>query len=198
MKPKPQKIIANKESILKEAELLFAKNGFKATSIRDLAASTGLSHGAIYYHFKNKEDLFLKLIEIKLKELTPAMKKAANSKGTVRQRLTKLLTTYFSWEPDKRHMIEQGFLDIMQIEDAEIQTTIERWTLEYRAITENVLKDGIKNGELKNIDTALLYEAFAGLSQGALRNLKGSKPDELANCIIELFYDGIKKETNEK
>ena len=46
-----------KEEILKKSGLLFNTQGYKATSISNITDSTGCTKGAIYRHFKSKEDL---------------------------------------------------------------------------------------------------------------------------------------------
>ena len=46
-----------KATILKESANLFNTKGYKATSLSDITQATGLTKGAIYKHFNNKEDL---------------------------------------------------------------------------------------------------------------------------------------------
>tara|TARA_B100000678_G_scaffold275530_1_gene267561 strand:+ start:4977 stop:5639 length:663 start_codon:yes stop_codon:yes gene_type:complete len=41
---------------------LIAKNGYDATSVEDIAAEAGYTHGAIYRHFDSKETLFLESV----------------------------------------------------------------------------------------------------------------------------------------
>ncbi len=50
---------STKERILKAATKLFSTYGYKATSVRKIAAEVGLRESALYNHFKNKEDIFL-------------------------------------------------------------------------------------------------------------------------------------------
>lgn len=52
-----------KDLILRAATLLFAEKGFKNTSISDLAKATGTAEGTIFYHFKNKEHLFISILK---------------------------------------------------------------------------------------------------------------------------------------
>lgn len=46
-----------KEKILRKSGMLFNTQGYKATSISDITDATGFTKGAIYRHFKSKENL---------------------------------------------------------------------------------------------------------------------------------------------
>lgn len=50
---------ATKEAILKRSGILFNTKGYKATSISNITDATGLTKGAIYRHFTNKNELEL-------------------------------------------------------------------------------------------------------------------------------------------
>jgi AcrR family transcriptional regulator len=52
----------SRERILEEARGLFATHGYRALTMRSIAKSMGYSHGALYYHFKEKAELFYALI----------------------------------------------------------------------------------------------------------------------------------------
>jgi TetR/AcrR family acrAB operon transcriptional repressor len=49
---------ATRELILDHAELLFETHGVSRTSLQDIAAAAGVTRGAIYWHFKDKADVF--------------------------------------------------------------------------------------------------------------------------------------------
>lgn len=53
--------VASRTRILSAAETLFARYGFKRTSMEDIAVEAGLSRAALYLQFRNKEDLFREL-----------------------------------------------------------------------------------------------------------------------------------------
>jgi AcrR family transcriptional regulator len=48
-----------RRQVLTVASELFARKGFEATSIRDIATAAGLMSGSLYYHFASKEDLYI-------------------------------------------------------------------------------------------------------------------------------------------
>lgn len=49
--------------VLKAALALFSRQGFRATSMRQIARRAGLSVGALYHHFGGKEVIFQRLID---------------------------------------------------------------------------------------------------------------------------------------
>jgi len=49
--------------ILNQAKRLFLEKGYHAASIDDISQAVGLTKGALYCHFKNKEDLLRKILE---------------------------------------------------------------------------------------------------------------------------------------
>ena len=49
--------------LLDAAEIVFARDGFHGATLDDVASKAGFSKGAVYSNFKNKEDLFLELLD---------------------------------------------------------------------------------------------------------------------------------------
>ena len=52
-----------KDLILEAGTILFAEKGFNETSVADLARITNSAEGTIFYHFKNKNELFVSILE---------------------------------------------------------------------------------------------------------------------------------------
>ena len=55
--------MATRHSLLDAAELLFQAQGVSRTSLNDIARRAGTSRGAIYWHFKDKAELFNAMME---------------------------------------------------------------------------------------------------------------------------------------
>ncbi len=55
--------LATRHRLLDAAELLFQARGVSRTSLNDIALQAGATRGAIYWHFKDKADLFNAMIE---------------------------------------------------------------------------------------------------------------------------------------
>jgi TetR/AcrR family transcriptional regulator, transcriptional repressor of aconitase len=58
-----EELAARRGAILDAARRAFARHGYEGATVRVLEAETGLSRGAIFHHFRDKEALFLALAE---------------------------------------------------------------------------------------------------------------------------------------
>lgn len=54
---------ATRNQLLDAAEIVFNQKGVARSSLADIAAAAGVTRGAIYWHFKNKADLFHAMLE---------------------------------------------------------------------------------------------------------------------------------------
>jgi len=50
-------------TILQSAERLFCENGYPNTKMQDIAREAEIAVGTVYFHFRNKEDLLLQLMD---------------------------------------------------------------------------------------------------------------------------------------
>jgi AcrR family transcriptional regulator len=58
-----------REDILAEAARMFARTGFKGTSLHDIAVAVGCSKATLLYHFAGKEALLVALVEPAVQDL---------------------------------------------------------------------------------------------------------------------------------
>ncbi|GGE82595.1 TetR/AcrR family transcriptional regulator [Priestia taiwanensis] len=62
----PRKVVAqelSRDMIIEAARRLFVQHGYQHTSMRQIAKQLNYSHGAIYYHFQNKAELFYAIVD---------------------------------------------------------------------------------------------------------------------------------------
>ncbi|MDM0089645.1 MULTISPECIES: TetR family transcriptional regulator [unclassified Variovorax] len=75
-----EEALATRNRLLDAAELLFQAQGVSQTSLQQIAQQAGATRGAIYWHFKDKADLFNAMME----RVTLPLEAAARSTGPVR------------------------------------------------------------------------------------------------------------------
>jgi AcrR family transcriptional regulator len=58
-----ERFLRTRQELLDAARNIFARDGFDAARLQDIAASAGKTRGAFYAHFKDKEDVFFAIFE---------------------------------------------------------------------------------------------------------------------------------------
>jgi AcrR family transcriptional regulator len=76
-----------RKRLLAAAAELFAKNGFDATSVDDVAEAAGFSKGALYYNFASKDDLFEALVEESIEAMIAGLESALAGAHTIEDKL---------------------------------------------------------------------------------------------------------------
>lgn len=91
------------------ARSAFAKHGFAHTSMDDFTASVGLTRGALYHHFGNKEGLLLAVIEQIETEVIGRLQAVSDAAPTPWEGFRRRCRTYLelALEPEIRRIILQ-------------------------------------------------------------------------------------------
>jgi AcrR family transcriptional regulator len=84
------KSLSTEKRILTESMRLFLEKGYHGTSIEDITRAAHLTKGALYWHFKNKEDLLKRIIEEYEKRFLDGMIQAVEEvKGGISEKIEK-------------------------------------------------------------------------------------------------------------
>ncbi|MGE8079952.1 TetR/AcrR family transcriptional regulator [Peribacillus loiseleuriae] len=132
----PRKAVDNeltKETIMDTARELFAEQGFQHVSMRKIAQSLGYSHGALYYHFKNKAEIFYSLVSLDFSLLNHEIAKVMNNEADNDQKMRELFLRFIKFGLDHPNHYEIMFLT----RDEEVQSFLQQEPSEsYRQFSE--------------------------------------------------------------
>lgn len=84
-----------KARILKEAQILFIKSGYKGTSVRDIAKASGTNVAMVNYYFQSKYNLFEIIFEEALEVLTTRMFETITSDMPFFELIETWINTYY-------------------------------------------------------------------------------------------------------
>lgn len=174
---------ATRENILKKSGILFNTNGYKATSISDITEATGLTKGAIYRHFENKDDLEKETLAfmseklfLKLRAIISAEKHAVKKLNAI----FKFFESYISNPPLK------GGCPLLNaaIESDDAHPVLRKEALKLLSILKSsvitILQNGIDNKQIKgNIDKSFYATLIIGALEGGIMmsKLEGNNTD---------------------
>jgi TetR/AcrR family fatty acid metabolism transcriptional regulator len=102
-----------RERILSAAERIFARHGFFAAKVADVAKEAGVADGTIYLYFKSKDDLLISLFERRMLELTEALQAAVKGKPP-REALFAFIRTYLQKLHDEPTATEVLTIELRQ------------------------------------------------------------------------------------
>ncbi|MCR8632504.1 MULTISPECIES: TetR/AcrR family transcriptional regulator [Paenibacillus] len=116
-----RKVVAqelSRDRILGEARQLFAEHGYHTLTMRSIAKEMGYSHGALYYHFKEKAELFYALVTEDFKMLLHRQKDmlSRTRMGDIGQ-LERLMQEFIRFGLENPYHYEIMFM----IDDVELQ-----------------------------------------------------------------------------
>jgi TetR/AcrR family transcriptional regulator, cholesterol catabolism regulator len=80
--------------IVRESARLFREKGFDATSVRDIAAATGLQSGSWVYHFRTKQDILAAVMEEGLAQALERIEAIGREQLTPREHFRALLRAH--------------------------------------------------------------------------------------------------------
>ncbi|GAE26685.1 regulatory protein [Halalkalibacter wakoensis JCM 9140] len=184
-----------KKLIEDKAIKLFEVKGFVATSMSDIKTETQLSKGTIYYHFKNKEELYLFCIKQALNrfvnewEELMVNEEAATDKLYLWARLCSL---------EFHNPLLKSVSEYMVATKKEKSFVVELFKPEFNVVSE-IIKEGIYKGEfdpdLHVEETSIILLALiSGLFDTAFLAFNTQEVKEaLYKKAIDTVINGIKK-----
>ena len=192
-----------KEFIIDEAFKLFLNHSYEAVSISDISNAIGLTKGALYHHFKNKEELFKSVVDnyLFIPEViadieTISLNEYIQLTITLSEKVIKKLFISSSvFTPiDYMSLFTDAFRHYPGYAESKgifINNEIEK--------TKRVLENAIKSGEIReDINPSLIANNFYSINMGLAGSLV--RNNSLDNAISLLkdqnneFYKLLKKQ----
>ena len=88
---------STEEKIKEAARVVFTRNGYAATKVRDIAAEAGINVALVNYYFRSKEKLFQLIMEETIKKLFDKIQKIINDESsTIIEKIENVVDHYIS------------------------------------------------------------------------------------------------------
>lgn len=153
--------VSTRERILDAAMELFSAKGFYDTRLDEIAAEASASKGSIYFHFPNKEKLFIALVD-QFADLIERRAKEAIAQETkgirrVQAALEAVLETFSKYRRPAKLLLVQavGLGSVFERKRVEFN---DRFVL----IIKIYLDEAVADGAIPPVDTAIVSHAWMG------------------------------------
>jgi AcrR family transcriptional regulator len=194
---------ARRQAILDAARECFFKDGFEATTISQIAEKVELSTGTLYLYFKNKEEIYVSILEEGLEILYAVMKDSEVADATPSQLLEGYANAYY------RFYTEHGeYFDIMfflrrpdrRVEvERELEEKLERQTSSCLGLVESAIERGIREGDFRMVSSyeaaRVMWATMNGimvLHEQRTEEITRQKLPRLIEVATSLLLDGIR------
>ena len=182
-----------RKELLTAAAKLFRRQGFDATSTRDIAAAVGMHSGSPFYHFKSKDALLYAVMEEGMHSAIArqgvALSRAAATPATPLLQMRRLVRAHF----DTLLGPGNDFVPVMLYEhrslSARQRATLAKLQLDYEAPWTPVLEALHASGHLRapvKLSRLLILGALNWAVQWFDRK-KGASLEELTDAAMQLF-----------
>ena len=184
-----------RDRILKAAVKVFARKGYFAARVSDIARKAGVADGTIYLYFRNKEDILVSLFDEVMAghlEVARAELKAAPGPAL---RLLRIAEHHLRTLGENRDLAV-----VFQVELRQSTKFMERftasWLQDYFQLLHGVIEEGQRAGVFRaDLPKKVVAKAFFGALDEMVTSfiLSGRDYDlaELAAPVVDLFLRGV-------
>jgi AcrR family transcriptional regulator len=154
--------------LLRESARLFREKGYDATSVRDIAAATGLQSGSWVYHFKTKQDILAAVMEEGLQQGLERIEAIAREQLPPREHFRALVRTHL----DTLLGPGQDFIPVLLYDWRSLETQGRRRVIalqkRYEKVWEDVIDQLQRSGDWAmptRVDRLLMFGALNWIAQ---------------------------------
>ena len=185
-----------RDRILKAAVKVFAKNGFYATRVSEIAKAASVADGTIYLYFKNKDDVLITIFEDGIQQLLTILREVAASDEPFDQRIKRIIELQLGLLEGERDLAEVITVNLRQS-----STLLKQYAaplfMEYIDVIAGLIREGQKQGAFrKDVNSRVAARSLFGALDGILLTwaLGEADPSSLrkaASHCASLFLDGL-------
>jgi AcrR family transcriptional regulator len=182
--------------ILSTATSLFIQHGYHGLAMRQIAEALHVSKPALYYHFKDKEELFLAILTMYLDEMETAIDRISAEPYSGREKVQHFMEYVLGQPPEQRAIIHLASQEVGQLSDSARQSFGRVYQAKFIDKIEAILSAGMKRSEFKPVAPEIATWALLGIMYPYFypaRTGNAGLPIETIRQIVSLYLDGIKE-----
>jgi TetR/AcrR family acrAB operon transcriptional repressor len=190
-----------RQLLLDCALTVFLRKGYSATTLNDIAEEANLTRGAVYWHFKNKVDVFSAVMDKAFDPISRLVRHILERGGDPMFVLTEVLQHWMlklAVDDTMQKALELVMTKTEHSEElSEHHERVIRQDHDFIRNLESVFRRGIAEGLFRNdLDPAVCAATFMALCSGLAR-LNINHPSELdmakhCTMVSDIFFSGVK------
>ncbi len=186
---------ATRKRLLEAAERIFAREGFEAARLEDIATTAGYTRGAFYANFESKEDIFFSLLEQWINSRMEQINSLLRKYNTPEKRVRALREHHAQLAKDRSLALLSLEFKLFAIRHPEAHARLRARQQKLRSCGGDILRRIMKDlGRSLPLSYTAAATGLGALSNALLlENLVDSKtlPDEDSRQLLGMFFDAV-------
>ena len=141
---------ARRRRILRAAKQVFSQQGFRLTSMEEIARRAGLSVGALYLYFRSKEDLYVALLIDSMQRFSNALERIRASDQAPAAKLRAMWDFFYAYRQQfpasYRILLRLHDPDLQEAVSAEVMTDLKRRAAHNFSLAAAIVAEGMQQG----------------------------------------------------
>lgn len=177
------------EKMLDAAGRLFGSKLFHEVRMDDVAAAAAVSKGTLYRYFRDKEEMYLALLERASRQLLERLQKAIGSVKGSRRQLVAFIAAVIDFFDEQPHVFDL----IMRAEALRAPGQAFPWQKvrdEGVRLVREIIQEAGRRGEFTIRDAEVSTLMLLGGMRAVIRFGRRPRPRQVARRIVNSFLDG--------
>src|SRR4030081_2144395 len=184
-----------RESILRAATRVFARNGYFNSKVADIAAAAGVAGGTVYLYFKSKEEILHWIFDQNMAEAIAADRRLIDKLSDPREKLRRIATLHL-----ERLGADRDLAVVFQVELRGSTKFMEEFSAagfaEYLGLLRSTLEEGQRAGVFRQelnakVIAKILFGALDEMATNWILSKRRYKLGPMADQVLDIFLNGV-------
>ncbi len=186
-----------RERILKAAIKVFARKGFYAARVSEIAKAAGVADGTIYLYFRNKDDVLISVFESRLTRLVAALREIVASDASFEDRFRRIVELQLGLLEGQRDLAEVLTVNLRQSTKL-LKHYSAPFFLQYLEVIAGLVADAQRGGILRtDLNPRVVARSLWGALDGVALTwaIGGGEAGQLAKIapqVASVFLFGLR------
>ncbi len=182
-----------RDEILRAAAGLFASDGYSSTSMREVAAASGILPGSLYHHFESKEAIAVELVEDYHADLVRVVRESQPEPGDPLASLRTFAHQIANVSWGHQAALQISVFDAPGTASASLRTVVRTEPASVDRYWRNLISAAVADEVIESsVDTRILRHVLnRTIVQVGLAWDYTSESGEVTDCILALLFDGL-------
>lgn len=189
--------IGLREQILDTARRLFIQQGYHGLAMREISEALGVSKAALYYHFKDKEELFLAVLNIHLDEIESIIDEIQSKPIESREKIREFVEAILEQPAEKRAVMRLGSQEMSGLSANSRKTFGKKYHEKFIGKLNAIIQAGIDKKEFQTLNAEVATWALLGIMYPYFypTNARNDKPvsSYVIDEIVKIYLEGVQK-----